>query len=113
VTSQFGAVTQSAGLKQYANVRTACEILTGDLKTAQAAPPIPDAAMQKLYAKALRRMAAAAAECINAISVKPYGDEDLRTKEKTTLLDHSLGGFDAAAKELYRATAYIQAMARH
>jgi len=59
LSSQFGNVLQAAGVKQYVPMKRACVQLAAEVAAAQAGPPIPDAAMQRLYAKALADFARA------------------------------------------------------
>src|SRR5690349_1540059 len=46
VGKQMGTAMQAAGVKQYAMMRLTCVSLAAEVRTAQAAPPTPDAAMQ-------------------------------------------------------------------
>ena len=107
VTSQMGAAMQAAGVKQYGAMRMTCTTVASEVRAAQAGPPIPDAAMQRLYAKALAGLSSAAADCRQAISEHPEGDEDLEIHLNHALLDQARLEFAAASKKLYRATAEI------
>ena len=78
---------QSAGLKLYAPMRLACVQLASDISTAQAGPPIPDAAMQRLYTRALTGLSRAAADCRAAITMEGDG-EDLSAEVFVHLLEH-------------------------
>jgi hypothetical protein len=108
VVSQMGTAMQAAGVKQYGAMRMTCTSLASEVRTAQAGPPIPDAAMQRLYAKALAGLSSAAADCRQAISEHPEGDEDLEIHLNHALLDQARLEFAVASKKLYRATAQIQ-----
>lgn len=107
VTSQMGAAMQAAGVKQYGAMRMTCTTLASEVRGAQAGPPIPDAAMQRLYARALAGLSSAAADCRQAIAEHPEGDEDLEIHIDHALLDQARLQFAAASKRLYRATAEI------
>jgi hypothetical protein len=114
VTNALGSATQDAGARLYDPMRLACLSLGAAVTTAKAAPPIPDAAMQKWYSLALAKLTAAAADCRTAISVYPYGDEDVKTYENPTLLRQSVSDFATGARDLYQATVdanaiYLQA----
>jgi hypothetical protein len=93
-------------------MRLACVSLASSVETAQAAPPIPDDAMQRLYAKALAGLSSAAADCRSAISVHPEGAEGMRIDVNKVLLNRSLAGFAAESKKLYMATAEIRTLRR-
>jgi hypothetical protein len=110
VESQMGSAMQTAGLKLYAPMKMTCAELASDIGTAQAGPPIPYPAMQRLYAKALGRLSTAAADCRSAISVRPEGDENTSIHVDTALLGQSRLEFAAASKVLYRSTAQIQSI---
>jgi hypothetical protein len=107
VNSQMGSAMQAAGLKLYASMRVTCAELASDIGTAQAGPPIPYAAMQRMYAKALVKLSTAAADCRSAISLHADG-EDMSVHVNKTLLSQSRLEFAATSKVLYRATAQIQ-----
>jgi hypothetical protein len=110
VSIELGNATQAAGYKLFAPMRLACLSLGTAVKDAKADPPIPNAAMQKLYASALGALATAAADCRAGISVQPYGDEDIETHEDPTVLHRSVSEFVTGAKDLYRATVEIRAV---
>ena len=56
VSNRLGQALQAGGIKQYSSMRYACAQLASSVATAAAGPQIPDAAMQKLYAKALTEL---------------------------------------------------------
>ena len=51
----MGSAMQAAGVRLYATMKMTCASLASDIGTAQAGPPIPYAAMQRLYGNALSR----------------------------------------------------------
>jgi hypothetical protein len=112
VSSQVGAVMQAAGLREYVTMKAECAQLAVSVATAQASPPIPDAAMQTLYASALSELARGAEECRAAISQKADGDEYNVTTENSAILRASASAFVTGSKNLYRATAQIQFISR-
>ena len=69
--------------------------------------------MQRSYGLALAELAAAAGDCKAGISVYPYGDEDVKTYEKPTLLHQSMSEFLTGARELYQATDDVIALQHH
>jgi hypothetical protein len=113
VSEQVGAVTQAGSLRQYATMKASCSALAADVRTAQSAPPIPQAAMQALYAKALTNIAAGAQDCVKAITVRPDGEEQVRTNQDQAMLRQSAAELQAGAKNLFRATTEIKALSHH
>ena len=113
LSSQFGIVLQAAGVKQYVPMKIACVRLAAASAASAAGPPIPDAAMQRLYAKALADFATGAADCKAAVSVRATGDETTQTRVNTALLHRSLSLVAAGSTDLYRATARIEALKQH
>ena len=67
VSSRLGQALQSGGVKQYSSMRYACSQLASSVATAASGPQIPDAAMQKLYTRALTELAKGAMDCRAAI----------------------------------------------
>ena len=112
ISKQLGSVTQSGAVREYVEMKEACSELATEIRAAQAETAIPEAAMQVLYAKALASMATGAADCQNAISVQPDGDELVLTHENATLLRQSGSALTVGAKELFQATAEIEVL-RH
>ena len=108
ISADYGAVTQSGGIKQYGPMKAACGQLAAAVATAEAGPTIPDAAMQELYAQALAGLARGAADCRAAISVAPDGDETVRTSENPAILHKSTMELADGARAMYRATAQIE-----
>jgi hypothetical protein len=111
VEQHMGSAMQAAGVKLYASMKLACISLASDVGTAQSGPPIPYAAMQQLYTKALTGLSGAAADCRSAISEHP-SDETTDIHVNKALLDQSRLEFAAMSKKLYRATAQIQSAHR-
>jgi len=112
VSADVGNASQAAGLKLYAPMRLACVSLGTAVTDAKAEPPIPDAGMQQLYARALATLASAAADCRAGISAHPYGDEDIQTHENSAALGRSASELAAGTRELYLATVKISAVTR-
>jgi hypothetical protein len=112
VTTQLGGVTQTAGARLYSQLRLECASLASSAQAALEAPPIPDEAMQRMYTKVLAALSATAANCRNAVSVSPEGDEDQRINLNKALLNQSLAQFATESRELYTATAEIRTLRR-
>ena len=113
VSADIANATQAGGLKLYAPMRLACVSLGTAVTDARAEPPMPDAAMQKLYATGLGTLAAAAADCRAGISAHLYGDEDIQTHENQAVLHRSASELAVGTRELDLATVKISAVTRH
>jgi hypothetical protein len=113
ISGQIGAVTQAIGLRQYVAARAACKVLAREVRTAQAGPPIPYQAMQKLYKVALSDLATGAADCQSAISQKTDGDEYIQTSVNKVKMAAATKALTTGAKDLYRSTAAIEAGGRN
>jgi hypothetical protein len=108
VTAQMGYALQAAGGGLYPLMKQACASLASDIQTAQAGPPIPDAAMQQVYGRALTTLSQAAANCRSAISLSPVNGESLETHVHEALLEQSRTEMAAGSKTLYKATAEVR-----
>jgi hypothetical protein len=112
VSGQVGVVLQATGLRQYGAARSACIKLATGVAAAQTAPPIPEAAMQQLYQKALTDLGQGAARCRTAISQRPSGAVYFKKQHDVEVLRQSTSALSAGADELYRATGEIKALQR-
>lgn len=112
VSSDLGSATQAAGAKRYVLMRPACSSLATAAKEAQAAPPIPDTSMQRLYVKALTTLGSAATVCLSGIDEHAYGDDGVETHENPALLSQAVSEFTLGARELYSATLKIEVAER-
>lgn len=110
VSGDLGIVTQNGGVRQYVGMKAACGTLMSAVQTARSAASIPYAAMQTLYSAALNDLAEGAAECRAAISVKPDGDEYDETSVNQQELGQASSEFTVGGKDLYKATAEIEAL---
>jgi hypothetical protein len=110
VTQQLGNVTQAAGARLYDSMKLSCTNLASAVTRAQAGPPVPDAQMQRLYAKVLLKLYQAANDCQRAISAQSKGDESVEIHLDRPLLDRSAAEFATDGAQLYKATAEIRAL---
>lgn len=110
VSVRLGNAMQAAGVRLYAQMRLACVSLGSSVQAAQGAPPIPDAAMQRLYVKVLAGLSGAAADCRSAISAHSQGGDTQTIDLNKALLNHALAEFAAGSKKLYTATAEIRTL---
>lgn len=110
VSRQAGTVAQASGLKHYTDMKSACSQLAVSVVTAQDGPPIPVAAMQRLYRQALTELASAAGQCRAAISEQPDGDEYVATTENQDGLRAAAAALASGTRDLFRATGQIAAL---
>ena len=107
VASQAGEVAQASGQKQYVQMKKACSELAASVSSAQADPPIPDAAMQQKYQKALSELGQAAASCQAAITEQPEGEEFVATTQNSAELAAAAAALASGSTDLYQATGQI------
>ncbi len=113
VSAELGDVLMTHDVRQFLEMKQACSKLAAAVTNARAKAPIPDAAMERLYKRALGELATAAADCHAAISYRQNGVEDVVVHENSTLLDRAMAAAVAGAKDLYRGTAKIGATRHH
>ncbi len=111
VSNWLGTALQAGGVRQYSSMRHACTQLAGSVATAKAGPPIPDAAMQDVYAEALSQLASGAAACQSAISLRS-DSESVEVHLDTSLLRQSISELSAGATGVFRSTAEIEIISR-
>jgi hypothetical protein len=112
VSGPLGTCAQAGGLQLYHVMEQACTQLSAAVAAAGAGPPIPDAAMQHRFARALATLAGAASHCRAAISVHSGGGEQATTTVNRALLRHARAELAAGASELYLATSQIKLPSR-
>ncbi len=108
VTAQMGYALQAAGTGLYPVMKQACASLASGIQAAHAGPPIPDAAMQSMYSKALARLSQGAANCQGAISIHVVDGENAETHVQQALFDLSRTELAAGSESLYKATAEVR-----
>lgn len=108
VTSQAGAVLMAHGSGQYTQMLQACEALSGAVKTAEALPPVPDAAMQNIYSKSLAAFKAGIVKCEAGITQHPEGVEDTVTHVNPSDIQQAVKQFGTGMTDLYIATEVLR-----
>lgn len=111
VSSLYGIALQERALRQYPQMKSTCVQLARSVRAAQGGPPIPVAAMQTLYGKALAELAQGAADCQAAIRVRP-GDESVTFHLNAVLLSQSVSDLAAGSRDIFGSTAEIEIMSR-
>jgi len=96
--------------RQFVQMKRECVSLAAEVKTAGAAPAIPDPAMQNMYNKALASLAAGTANCQAAVSSHQEGDEDLITSTNSSLMATAMSQLNVGTRDLYIATWKIRAL---
>jgi hypothetical protein len=112
VSSRLGAALQAGGVRQYSAMKQGCSQLASSVAAAKAGPQIPQAAMQNLSAQALTELAKGAADCQQAISIAPTGDETIQAHVNTARLRQATSEISAGATDLFRSTAEIEIASR-
>ena len=111
VSSRLGQALQAAGIRQYSQMKSACIQLAASVATAEVGPQIPDATMQKLYAKALAELTKGASDCRSAISSKVNGGV-AGAHVNTAMLYRSTSELSTGATDIFRSTAEIEIISR-
>ena len=104
VTEDSGSVLMAYGSGEYTQTLQACTALAGAVRKAEALPPIPDTAMQKLYAKSLNTFTAGITECEAAITQHPEGVENTVTDVNHAEVSKAISQLGIGIKDLYIAT---------
>jgi hypothetical protein len=108
LTVQLSDVTQLGGSGMFATMKQECGVLAADVASAQAAAPIPDAAMQAAYVRALSQVDRGASTCRSAITSWPEGNEDIQTHVNQPLLHSALASLASGARQLYLSTQQVR-----
>jgi hypothetical protein len=108
VTAYSGNVLMAYGSGLYPQTLQACAELAGAVKQAQALPPIPSSAMQKMYVRSLDAFKNGVAECEAAITQHPEGVEDTVTNVNHTKMNKAIAQFSIGTKDLYIATEFLR-----
>jgi hypothetical protein len=108
VTAYSGNVLMAYGSGLYPQTLQACTELAGAVKQAQALPPIPSSAMQKMYVRSLDAFRKGIAECEAAITQHPEGVEDTATDVNHTEMSKAIAQFSTGTKDLYIATEILR-----
>jgi hypothetical protein len=104
ITAQAGTVLMAHGAGQYPEMKSACAALSSAVATAQAAPALPDATMQREYQISLKAFRTGAAECRAAISQHAEGAEDTVTNVNSALIKTAVAKISTGMTDLYIAT---------
>jgi hypothetical protein len=104
VTEDSGSVLMAYGSGEYPETLQACTALAGAVQKAEALPPIPDVAMQKLYVKSLDDFKSGITGCEAAITQHPEGVEDDVTDVNHAEMNTAISQFSVGTKDLYIAT---------
>jgi hypothetical protein len=111
LSNRLGQALQASTFQQDSQMKYLCTQLASSVATAKTGPRIPDAAMQKLYAKALAELTKGAADCRTAMSVKARG-ESARAPVDMKMLHLSTTELSMGAIDIYRSTAEIEIISR-
>jgi hypothetical protein len=96
------------GVGQYPQMLQACRALSASVHGAEALPPIPDAAMQQVYAKSLAAFSSGTAECLVGITQHSDGVEDTVTQVNQAVIQQALKQFSVGISDLYVATGVLR-----
>jgi hypothetical protein len=108
VTAQSGSVLMAHAGSQYPEMLQYCNALTTSVQTAEADSPIPDNAMQKMYAKSLTAFKMGAADCVAGITQHPEGVEDTVTSVNHAEINKAVSELSLGMNDLYIATEVLR-----
>jgi hypothetical protein len=108
VTAQSGSVLMAHAGSQYPEMLQYCNALTTAVQTAEADSPIPDNAMQKMYAKSLTAFKMGAADCVAGITQHPEGVEDTVTSVNHAEINKAVSELSLGMNDLYIATEVLR-----
>ncbi len=108
VTAYSGNVLMAYGSGLYPQTLQSCLQLAGAVKKAEALPPIPSSAMQKMYVRSLNAFNKGIAECEAAITQHPEGVEDTVTDVNHSQMNKAIAQFSTGTKDLYIATEFLR-----
>lgn len=106
VSRQLGSSAQAGNVRLYFQMQQACAQLSGAVRAARTAPPIPEPTLQRRYAAALAALAAGAGHCQAGISASGAG-ESAMPRVNQALIGQARQEFAAGSRNLYLATAQI------
>ena len=93
---------------QYPEMLQYCNALTTAVQTAEADSPIPDNAMQKMYAKSLTAFKVGATDCVAGITQHPEGVEDTVTNVNHAEINKAVSELSLGMNDLYIATEVLR-----
>jgi hypothetical protein len=108
VTTRAGTVLMAHGASQYPEMKAACVALASAVTTAQDAPALPDATMQREYQISLDTFKTGAAECQAAIAQHAEGVEDTVTNVNSALMKTAVAKIGTGMSDLYIATDMVR-----
>jgi hypothetical protein len=108
VTSVAGSVLMAHGSGQYALMLQSCQELAGAVASASGLAPIPDAGMQRAYAKSLTAFRSGITHCEAGITQSEKGVEDTVTQLNQADLKRATAEFSTGMTDLYIATEFLR-----
>jgi hypothetical protein len=108
VTAAAGDAMMSRAASAYPEMLLSCRSLAAAVQRADAAPPIPDAAMEGEYALALSAFKRGAADCLAGITQHIEGPEDTLTNVNDALISQASAALGTGLKDLYTATEVLR-----
>jgi hypothetical protein len=113
VSGDLGDAMQASVVRFFSPMLRACSSLATAVTTARTGPPIPNAAMQASYTRALTKLAMGASDCRTGISLYPTDDQGLQARENPAMIHQAESELTAGTKDLYHATVDINAVRSH
>jgi hypothetical protein len=108
VTVAADNAMMSRGTGAYPAMLLACRSLTAAVRQADAAPPIPDATMEREYTAALSAFKQGASGCLAGITQHVDGPEDTLTYVNKAVIGKASSALTTGLKDLYIATEVLR-----
>jgi hypothetical protein len=108
VTVAAGNAMMSRGTGAFPAMLLACRSLTAAVRQADAAPPIPDAPMEREYTAALSAFKQGASGCLEGLTQHLDGPENTLTHVNNAVIGKASSALTTGLKDLYIATEVLR-----
>jgi hypothetical protein len=110
VTTQSENVMAARTARNYPQMLQSCTALAAAVQDAKNAPPIPDTAMQQMYAESLNALKQGATDCMAGITEHQEGLEEPDVNVNQAEVDHAMSELGVGVNDLYTATSALRAI---
>jgi hypothetical protein len=108
VTTQSENVVAARTARNYPQMLRYCTALAAAVQDAENAPPIPDTAMQQMYAESLNALKQGATDCMTGITEHHEDLEDAVVDVNQAEVDHAMSELGVGVNDLYIATSALR-----
>jgi hypothetical protein len=108
VTTQSENVLAARTARNYAQMLRSCTALAAAVQEAENAPPIPDTAMQQMYAQSLNALKQGATDCMAGITEHHEDLEEAQIAVNQAEVDRAMSQLGVGVNDLYTATSALR-----